>query len=101
MIKRIVKMSFKEDKIERFLQIFDASYLLIKAMKGCRYVELLQCPDTPHLMFTISIWDSEDDLNEYRTSELFQKTWSDTKILFSEKAQAWTIDSIKMTGEWM
>lgn len=100
MIKRIVKMVFQEDKIERFLQIFEESYPLIKAMKGCRYLELLQSPEAPHIMFTISIWDSDRDLNAYRTSELFQTTWSNTKILFSDKAQAWTLHTISSIGDW-
>jgi len=47
MIKRFVKMTFKEDSIERFKDIFKASKELIAAMEGCQHVELLQDINNP------------------------------------------------------
>jgi quinol monooxygenase YgiN len=71
MIKRIVKMEFRVDKVEEFKHIFKTSCSKIKARKGCHHVELLQDVKNPCLFFTFSIWDEEDDLNAYRDSELY------------------------------
>ena len=43
------------------------------------------------MFFTYSYWNSENDLNEYRNSELFAKVWAETKPMFAEKAQAWSV----------
>jgi heme-degrading monooxygenase HmoA len=46
-------------------------------------------------MFTVSIWESEDDLNAYRNSELFENTWAKTKVLFNDKPEAWSLEFLK------
>jgi heme-degrading monooxygenase HmoA len=42
-------------------------------------------------MFTLSIWNKEEDLNEYRKSAFFKSTWAKTKILFCDKPEAWSL----------
>ena len=91
MIKRIVKLTFKENEIEAFERIFEESKNKIKARKGCHHVELLQSADSPNIFFTFSVWENEKALDDYRHSELFVTTWAKTKVLFSEKAAAWTV----------
>jgi heme-degrading monooxygenase HmoA len=44
------------------------------------------------MLFTLSIWDDETALEAYRQSELFQTTWAKTKVLFAEKAEAWSVE---------
>jgi quinol monooxygenase YgiN len=93
MIKRVVKMTFQPEKVEAFLQdVFEASKSNIRAFPGCQSMELLRDTTTPNILFTLSVWDSEEALNTYRSSELFQSTWSKTKVLFADKAQAWSMD---------
>jgi heme oxygenase (mycobilin-producing) len=41
MVKRLVKLTFQEDKIEDFKEIFESSKNKIRAMEGCQHVELL------------------------------------------------------------
>jgi len=94
MIKRIVKLTFQEDKLEAFKAIFEESKSKIRAFEGCKHVELLQGVAPDNIFFTFSIWESEDDLNKYRHSELFQGTWAKTKVLFSDKPQAWSVNFI-------
>ncbi len=94
MIKRIVKLTFREEEIATFLKIFDESKQLIKSFEGCKHLELLQSIQQPNVFFTYSFWESEAALNTYRHSELFQKTWSRTKVLFKEKPEAWSVNSI-------
>ena len=94
MIKRIVKLTFQEDKIEAFLRIFEESKSKIKAFEGCHHVELLQGLDQKNIFFTFSIWNNEAALHNYRHSDLFQKTWAKTKILFADQPQAWSVNFI-------
>jgi len=91
MIKRIVKMSFEPSKTEEFVAIFKHNWQSIKGFEGCEHVELLQDENTPSIFFTYSIWSSEAHLNAYRNSELFSRVWSETKKLFNDKPQAWSL----------
>jgi quinol monooxygenase YgiN len=85
MIIRIVRMTFKETSIDAFLKIFDASKDKIRNRPGCRHLELLEDHSSENIFSTYSIWESEDDLNDYRNSDLFGAVWPDTKLLFAEK----------------
>ncbi len=91
MLTRIVKMVFEENKVEEFLRLFDANKHLIASFNGCNMLELHRDLKNPRIFFTISKWESEMHLNNYRNSELFGKVWGHTKALFSEKAEAWSI----------
>ncbi|MGK0388450.1 MAG: quinol monooxygenase YgiN [Maribacter sp.] len=92
MIRRIVKLTFKEAHIEDFKSIFEQSKNKIVKSKGCHAVDLLQHANQPHIFFTFSLWESEDDLNNYRHSELFQQTWKKSKALFDDKPEAWSTE---------
>lgn len=94
MIKRIVKLSFKPEHVTAFQQIFADSKNKIVAMPGCHSVELLRCTAPDYIFFTYSLWDSEEDLNAYRHSDLFQKTWAKTKVLFNDQPQAWSTEMV-------
>ena len=93
MIKRIVKMSFRPEAVPTFVgEVFEQSKHRIRAFPGCRHMELLQHASQPNILFTLSIWDSEDALDAYRQSDLFRDTWTRTKLGFAEKAEAWTVE---------
>lgn len=94
MINRIVKMTFREEELDSFLEVFEASKDKIRNFPGVKHLELLQDVKQKNVLFTYSLWESEDDLENYRHSELFKKTWAKTKPLFSEKAQAWSTKSL-------
>ncbi len=96
MIKRIVKLTFQEDKIGDFLAIFEKSKSEIRRFDGCQHVELLRAHSPGNVFFTFSIWENEETLETYRQSELFRSTWSQTKILFSEKPVAWSVDLVSV-----
>jgi quinol monooxygenase YgiN len=92
MIRRIVKMTFIPGKENDFLTVFNNSKEQIRNFSGCRHLELWQDHDHSNIFMTFSIWESVSDLDQYRSSELFNTTWVMTKALFSAKAQAWTLD---------
>lgn len=91
MIKRIVKMTFHPDKVNDFIIIFKTNHTKIASFEGCKHVELLQ---QDNLFFTFSIWESEGHLDAYRQSALFANVWGQTKVLFSEKPEAWTTQQL-------
>ncbi len=78
-----------------FLGIFALVKNEIRSQKGCMGLELLRGSHEGQLsLWTISLWQSIDELETYRTSALFQKTWAQVKPLFSAKAKAWTLSPI-------
>jgi len=94
MIIRIVKMSFQPDKTSDFLSVFNKSKEKIASVEGIISLELIRDRDNKNIFFTISKWKNEDFLEKYRKSELFQNTWSKTKILFNQKPEAWSTETI-------
>lgn len=94
MIQRLVKMEFKSENTAEFLEIFRHSHPLIRAFKGCHSLKLIRDISNNSCFFTISNWESEASLNKYRQSDLFKKTWAKTRILFNEKAEAWSTEII-------
>jgi len=94
MFVRIVKMTFQEDKVSEFLQNFNSVKDKIRNVNGCRLLELYRDKDNPSIFFTYSYWEREQDLENYRLSELFTGVWAVTKPLFAQKAEAWSVDKL-------
>jgi quinol monooxygenase YgiN len=99
MLVRIVKMTFDPEKISEFLSNFDKHKLKIRHFPGCNRLELLRDQNKSNIFFTYSYWDSSEDLDKYRQSELFKKVWSKTKILFVAKPEAWSVDKVVVLPE--
>ncbi len=95
MITRIVKMHFRPEEVPVFHEIFEEMKQHISQSEGCYELHLQRDLNEPAQFFTISLWESEQFLNQYRESELFKLTWARVKPLFAEKAVAWTLN--KMT----
>lgn len=91
MIVRIVRMEFKPESINSFLEIFDASKLHIRMFPGCEHLELHRDSEKDNVFFTYSHWNDHQDLENYRLSDLFLSTWAQTKVLFDAKPIAYTL----------
>lgn len=91
MLIRIVKMTFQEDKVDDFLQLFERSENNIRNFPGCLHLELLRGYHQENLLTTLSHWQDEQALENYRHSELFLNVWSETKLLFSAKPEAFSL----------
>jgi heme-degrading monooxygenase HmoA len=87
-------MSFKADVIDEFLENFNQKKEHIRNFKGCRFLELYRDKTDTNVFFTYSYWNSEEDLENYRHSDLFKTVWSKTKPLFNDKPQAWSVDKV-------
>lgn len=94
MFVRIVKMSFHEDKVEAFLDNFHEVKHHIRNFPGNRFLELYRDKQNPSVFFTYSYWDSEQDLENYRKSDLFVDVWAYTKQFFNDRPQAWSVDKV-------
>ncbi len=94
MIIRIVKLQFKEEELEAFKTYFDGICDQIRNFEGCQKLEMLEQVDQPNVIFTYSYWESEDALENYRVSELFQTFWGVAKAKFSGKPEAWSLNKI-------
>ncbi|RXR32138.1 antibiotic biosynthesis monooxygenase [Flavobacterium piscinae] len=94
MFVRIVKMSFHEENIPKFLENFELMKEKIRNAPGNRLLELYQDKQNPEIFFTYSYWETENDLENYRNSELFYDVWQFTKKLFNEKPEAWSVDKL-------
>ena len=92
MFVRIVKMTFNPEKIDLFLEIFDINKEKIRNSKGCSLLELYRNKTNTNIFFTYSYWETEDDLENYRNSDLFKIVWSKTKELFNSKPKAWSVE---------
>ena len=91
MITRIVKMEFQPEKLAEFLAIFAKTKKQIRNVAGCRHLAIYGDAQNENVRYTYSLWEAETDLEAYRKSALFKKTWSATKPLFAAKAQAFSL----------
>lgn len=87
-------MSFQKDKVTAFLDNFHEVKEHIRNFPGNRFLELYRDKQDPSIFFTYSYWDSEEDLENYRKSELFEGVWTYTKQFFNDKPQAWSVDKL-------
>ena len=89
---RLVKLTLKKEHVTDFITHFDTVKEKINAFPGCIGMKLLRDNNTPGIVFTYSEWDSEEDLENYRTSELFASIWPTVKQWFDQKAEAWSTE---------
>ena len=94
MFVRIVKMSFEPSKVEAFLNHFEINKIDIRNFEGCQLLELYRDKTDSNVFFTYSYWSKETDLESYRQSDLFKTVWSQTKLMFNAKPQAWSVDKV-------
>ena len=94
MIIRIVKLTFKQDHVDEFLELFDVAKEKILSFEGCIELELLRDQEEPNVFFTYSVWKADEYLQKYRSSKIFGTYWTQVKKMFMTKAVAWSLNSI-------
>ena len=95
MLVRIVKMGFYKQNIDTFLSNFEESKEKIRHFEGCLFLELYRDKNNPTVFFTYSHWESDEALENYRKSEVFNSVWAKTKPLFSKSAKAWSVEKLE------
>lgn len=91
MITRIVKLTFRPDSVDDFIGVFNGMKERIESFEGCQKLTLFRHAKQENVFFTYSEWDSEEALEAYRHSELFEQVWGRAKMYFDDKPEAWTL----------
>ena len=94
MITRVVKMTFRPGTEPDFHAVFTASAPVIRSFEGCIEMNVFNDVAAPNVYFTISKWENEEALNNYRNSDFFKDVWAQTKALFANKAEAWSLSQV-------
>ena len=97
MIIRIVKMSFKADRVKEFIEDFKTNREGIMEFDGCELLDLLEVKGEDNVYMTYSYWKDEDSLERYKNSDIFRKVWEPTKEKFNAKPEAWTMERVMGT----
>ena len=95
MLIRIVRMTFHQEALPAFMDIFDASAPQIRAFPGCAYLALWQDTAYPTILTTHSHWSGPEALEAYRQSDLFKQTWAKTKPLFAAPPRAFSHHTLR------
>ena len=83
-------MTFREDAVEEFEELFEKYSNQIRNTSGCSYLKLLKGTENSHIFFTYSHWIDAAHLENYKNSEVFKIVWPATKKLFAERPEAWS-----------
>ena len=87
-------MTFLPEYADEFEAYFSAIKDQVAGQSGCNGVKLLRDINDNRIFFTYSSWDSEEDLNQYRQSEIFGMIWPKVKAWFDERPEAWSVAEI-------
>ena len=85
-------MQFKKEFVPGFKQTFEKYRSEIRNSPGCIKLELLRDINQPEIFMTYSWWQDEKSLEAYRHSSTFKEVWPLTKVGFSEKPEAWSLN---------
>lgn len=85
-------MHFTDAGVDEFLQIFNENKTAIRNFPGCSHLQLLKDVNDPTTYTTLSYWQDEYCLENYRKSELFSSVWGRVKTLFAERSQAFSLE---------
>lgn len=94
MIRRVVRLTLQEDKAQDFIDFVEPRVASIRGFEGCEGLEFLQDTNEANVFYTISLWQSEDALNNYRSSELFGSIWPVVKPWFKNKALTYSMNKL-------
>lgn len=92
MITRIVKLTIKDSKIAEFRKFANIERQKVKSFDGCHNLDFFNDTKFRNVFFTISYWNSEEHLNNYRESDFFKHTWNQIKGWFACRAEVWTTE---------
>jgi quinol monooxygenase YgiN len=94
-------MVFDPKKVRDFKLLFEEVHPKILAFEGCKHVELCADANEANVYYTFSKWEDEQALENYRSSEFFEDTWSRTKVLFGGKPEAFSLLSELNCDQYM
>lgn len=93
---RIVRLTFRQEHVDDFRQLFAERKQLIRDFEGCTWLELWQDKDDTRVFYTYSLWDDHSNLDTYRVSDLFRETWSTVKTWFDAEPLAFSANKLEV-----
>lgn len=90
-ILRLVRLTFKPENVEIFLDFFSKTRSSILAFEGCLELQHYRDREQPNVVYTLSRWASPEHLEKYRQSDFFKNTWEQVSRWFDDKPQAFTL----------
>ena len=88
MFMRIVSAKILPDKMDEIKQLYKNDVLpALKNIAGCRYACLSESMKDDHEIFSVTIWDSRQDVEAYEKSGLFEEFTERAKHTFSALSQ--------------
>ncbi|MCP4220738.1 MAG: antibiotic biosynthesis monooxygenase [bacterium] len=94
MITRIVKLTFKESRVDDFKVFVTGIKDKVRNYPGCNHLDIFRDIHKKNIIFTYSLWDSEESLNHYRYSDFFKSTWKTLMPWFADNPEAWSVDTL-------
>lgn len=88
---RIVRLSFREEHLDDFLQFYAQVQPQIAAFEGCMEVQAFRDNEQHTVIYTMSRWTNAAYLENYRQSDFFRDTWAQVSRWFEEKPQAFSL----------
>lgn len=88
MFMRIVSAKILPDKIDEIRQLYKNDVIpALKITKGCRYAYLSESMKEDNEVFSVTIWDSRQDAENYEKSPLLEELTERAKHAFSTLSQ--------------
>ncbi len=85
---RIVSMKIRPGKLEEFRQVYKNDIIpALRSVNGCRYAFLTEGAKEKNEVFSVTIWDSKKDAENYEKSGLFDQLKGKVEHTFSDLYQ--------------
>lgn len=95
MIKRIVRLTLKDNTSKAaFEEIYNRRNPHKNGVQGCHDVKVMKDVNEENIYYTVSTWESNDDLEAYRHSDYFKETWPMVKAHLATRAKAFSLMEI-------
>ncbi len=91
MIVRIVRLPADPAKFDELAELYKNGAKVVRSWPGSLKLELFQDADDPYTLVTISHWESEEALQDYRHSDYFRGFWPKVRASLRNSASAETL----------
>ena len=91
MLIRLVRLPASPETLPALRATLAEVMPTVRQQAGCTHLELRADHDAPHVLYTLSHWESDADLQRYRRSEIFGKIWPRLKVHLRERPSAFSL----------
>ncbi len=95
MIVRVVHLPADPEKFDELAELYERGAKVVRSWPGALKLELFHDSEEPYTLVTISHWESEEALQDYRHSEYFRGFWPKVRATLRGRASAETLVPIE------